>query len=78
MLHDRDDWRGDDPDTPYYQYVEIDPTPWRAERAYQLWVGGEMPSSTYLICWPGRLVELEPDFELTQEQMTLAAEKLAP
>ena len=37
-----------------------------------------MPSSTYLICWPGRLVELEPDFELTQEQMTLAAEKLAP
>ncbi|WP_191398394.1 DUF2812 domain-containing protein [Flavonifractor sp. An306] len=78
LLHDRDDWRGDDPDTPYYQYVEIDPTPWGAERAYQLWVGGEMPSSTYLICWPGRLVELEPDFELTQEQMTLAAEKLAP
>lgn len=78
LLQDRDDWRGDDPDTPYYQYVEIDPTPWGAERAYQLWVGGEMPSSTYLICWPGRLVELEPDFELTQEQMTLAAEKLAP
>ena len=78
LLHDRDDWQGDDPEEPYYQYVEIDPAPWGAERAYQIWVGGKMPSSTYLVCWPGRLVELDPDFELTEEQMTMAAEKLAP
>lgn len=78
LLHDRDDWRGDDLEDPYYQYVAIDPAPWGAEQAYQLWVGDEQPSTTYLVCWPRRIVELEPTFELTQAQMTLAAEKLAP
>ena len=79
MLHDRDDWSGETDDgQPYYQYQAIDPAPWGAEQAYQLWAGGERASDTYLVCWPGRIVELEPTFELTEEQMTLAAEKLAP
>lgn len=79
LLHDRDDWSEETYDgQPYYQYVAIDPAPWGAEQAYQLWAGGERASTTYLVCWPGRIVELEPDFELTQTQMTLAAEKLAP
>ena len=79
LLHDRDDWSGETDDgQPYYQYKTIDPAPWGAEQAYQLWAGGERASDTYLVCWPGRIVELEPTFELTEEQMILAAEKLAP
>lgn len=79
LLHDRDDWSGEMEDGQpfYYQYQAIDPAPWGAERAYQLWAGGE-PATTYLICWQGRIVELDPTFALTQEQMTIAAEKLAP
>ncbi len=79
LLHDRDDWSGEMEDGQpfYYQYQSIDPAPWGAERAYQLWAGGE-PATTYLICWQGRIVELDPTFALTQEQMTIAAEKLAP
>lgn len=79
LLHDRDDWSEETYDgQPYYQYVAIDPAPWGAEQAYQLWAGGERASTTYLVCWPGRIVELDPTFALTQEQMTIAAEKLAP
>ena len=79
LLHDRDNWSEETYDgQPYYQYVAIDPAPWGAEQAYQLWAGGERASTTYLVCWPGRIVELDPDFHLTEEQMTLAAEKLAP
>lgn len=79
LLHDRDDWSGEMEDGQpfYYQYQAIDPAPWGAERAYQLWAGGE-PATTYLICWQGRIVELDPTFALTQEQTTIAAEKLAP
>lgn len=79
LLHDRDDWSGEMEDGQpfYYQYQAIDSAPWGAERAYQLWAGGE-PATTYLICWQGRIVELDPTFALTQEQMTIAAEKLAP
>lgn len=79
LLHDRDDWSGETDDgQPYYQYQAIDPAPWGAEQAWQLWVGDEQPSTTYLVRWPGRIVELEPTFELTETQMTKAAEKLAP
>ena len=78
LLHHRDDWQVDDRAEPYYRYVETDPAPWGAEQAYQLWAGGERASTTYLVCWPGRIVELEPDFALTRAQMGKAAEKLAP
>lgn len=79
LLHDRDDWSGEMEDGQpfYYQYQAIDSAPWGAARAYQLWAGGE-PATTYLICWQGRIVELDPTFALTQEQTTIAAEKLAP
>ena len=79
LLHDRDNWSEETyGGQPYYQYVAIDPAPWGAEQAYQLWAGGERASTTYLVCWPGRIVELDPDFHLTEEQMTLAAAKLVP
>ena len=79
LLHDRDDWSGEMEDGQpfYYQYQAIDSAPWGAERAYQLWAGGE-PATTYLICWQGRIVELDPTFALRQEQRTIGAEKLAP
>ena len=80
LLHDRDDWSGETDDgQPYYQYQDIDPAPWGAEQAWQRWWAVEdAPTGEWLVCWPGRIVVLEPGFYLTEEQMTLAAEKLAP
>ena len=77
LLHSRDDWGVEEWDGPYYQYVETDPDPWGAERAWQLQRVGE-PTETWLLAWPGRLVELDAGLELTEAQMALAGEKLAP
>ena len=77
LLHSRDDWGVEEWDGPYYQYVETDPAPWGAERAWQLQRVGE-PTETWLLAWPGRLVELDAGLELTEAQMALAGEKLAP
>lgn len=77
LLHDRDDWLVEPSGgQPYYQYRAIDPAPWGAEQAYQLWAGGERASHTYLVCWPGRLVELESSVPLSGEQIALAAARL--
>ena len=77
LLCSRDDWEVEEWDGPYYQYVETDPVPWGAERAWQLQRVGE-PTETWLLAWSGRLVELDAGLELTEEQMALAGEKLAP
>ena len=82
LLHDRDDWTAETEDgeeVRLYTYKAADPAPWGAEQAWQRWLAVEdAPTGEWLVCWPGRIVELEPNFELTQAQMTQAAEKLAP
>lgn len=60
-------------------YVPIDSVPCGAEAAYQLrWsTSGLIPQ--YLLCWPGRVVELSFAYlEPSEEQLAKAAELLAP
>lgn len=81
LLHAYDDYGIYTPDDaaqgPYYVYQPIDPQPWGARDAYQLWSYGE-PRDRYLLGWEGRLVTLEADWPLTGEQMAAAGELLAP
>lgn len=81
LLHAYDDYGvytpEDEVQGPYYVYQSIDPQPWGAREAYQLWSYGE-PRDRYLLCWEGRLVTLEADWTLTREQMAVAGELLAP
>ena len=59
-----------------YTYKAADPAPWGAEQAWQRWWAVEdAPTGEWLVCWPGRIVVLEPGFELTREQIAKAAEK---
>ena len=84
LLHERDDWEGAADDgtaiTPYYVYREIDGALFGAQAAWQRYAGGEdgEPTGDYLLSWPGRLVTLECDWELTAEQMAIAGAQLAP
>ena len=84
LLHERDDWEGVTDDgtvvKPYYVYREIDPALFGAQAAWQRYAGGENgePTGDYLLSYPGRLVVLECDWELTAEQMAIAGAQLAP
>ena len=58
-------------------YEPADPAPWGAEEAY--WRYHQNPEAgnrEYLLCYPGRIVEITFDWEPTPEQIALAAEKL--
>ena len=83
LLHERDDWEGVTDDgtvvKPYYVYREIDPALFGAQAAWQRYAGGETgePTGDYLLSYPGRLVVLECDWELTAEEMAIAGAKLA-
>ena len=83
LLHERDDWEGLTDDgtviKPYYVYQEMDPVLVGAQAAWQRYAGGENgePTGDYLLSYPGRLVVLECDWELTAEEMAIAGAKLA-
>ena len=53
----------------------IDPVPWRAKEAYQLYFGDEA-KNRYLICYDEHIVEIDLEWEPTKEQMKIIAEKL--
>lgn len=56
-------------------FEEIDPTPWQAKEAYQLrWSEGF--ASRYLLCYEDRIIELNADWDLWDEQKQIVAEKL--
>ena len=57
-------------------YEEIDAAPWLAEEAYQLhWNEGVL--NKYLLCYKDRIIEIDFEWEPTEEQMKIVAEKLA-
>ena len=59
-------------------YRAEDPAPWGAEAAYQRFRDGE-PTGDWLVCWPGRILDLyleAPDLE--EAQIARAAARLAP
>ena len=51
-------------------YRETDPTPWGAQAVYQYEYDGT-PDSSYILCWPGRIVEFHASWFLTEEQMSI-------
>ena len=53
----------------------IDPAPWNAKQAYQLYFGDEA-KNRYLICYEGHIVEIDLEWEPTKEQMKIITEKL--
>lgn len=65
-------------DDMWEEHIEIDATPWGANEAYQLQLGGEK-EQRYLLCYDNCIVEIDFawDWEPTSEQMAIVANKLA-
>ncbi|MBR5534450.1 MAG: DUF2812 domain-containing protein [Ruminiclostridium sp.] len=61
----------------HYQFVPVDPSPWKAEEAYQLCYGADSMEE-YLIFWEDTLLEIHYDWQPTPEQIAITAEKLHP
>ena len=66
-------------DLPYEYWLywkEIDAALWGADKVYQWCQGDETSYNEYVICWGSRIVRLETDWELDDEQIKTAAGKL--
>ena len=61
----------------YDGYDPVDPTPWGARAAYRLHWDDQMKNQ-YLLCWPGRVVEILLDHAPNEAQMATVAAALAP
>lgn len=75
----RHDTRGNErvPEGNKRWYEPADPAPWGALEAYEEYFQNPaVTGPTYLLCYPGRIVEIDFDWEPTREQIALAAEKL--
>lgn len=57
-------------------YVEQDPTPWKAQEVYQLTYQDTGTRENYLLCYKDRIIEINFDWEPTEEHMNLVAERL--
>ena len=57
----------------YDEYRQVDASEWGAEQAYQLY-NGENVISEFLLCYDGCIVELNPDWDITQDQMGLVGQ----
>ena len=57
-------------------YSEQDPAPWKAEEVYQLAYQDSGTMEKYLLCYEDRIIEIDFDWELTEEHMNLVAERL--
>lgn len=66
----RDQYLGDDS-----RYAPVDPAPWGAEEAYRYVVDGQT-LEFYLLCYPGRVVDITLNWTPTAEQMAVIGEKL--
>lgn len=58
-------------------WTPVDAAPWGAEQVYHFHLDGQATTS-YLLCWPGRLVDLDLGTQPTAEQMAAAGRELAP
>ncbi len=56
-------------------YLPDDPAPWGAEAAYRRHINGT-PMADWLLCYPGRLVDLDLDEAPTEAQKELVFERL--
>lgn len=78
MLSDFAHNYGHPEDDPYWdEHISIEASPWGAEQAFQLTLGGESVER-YLLCYPDRIVEIDLDWFPTEEQMGIIGSALAP
>lgn len=66
----------DDQEVWQWEYRSDDPAPWGAEAAYRLWWDGEA-YHRWILCFDGRIVEFDPSWTLTAEEMALAGAELS-
>ena len=57
----------------YDTYEWNDPEPWGADTAYRRYAGGE-PYQHYVLCYPGKVVIFQPNWELTEAQMVIVGD----
>ena len=55
----------------------VDPEPWDAEQAYQLYLGDEA-HERYLLCYEDHIIEIDLDWTPTDDEKAVIAEKLLP
>lgn len=68
---DRDAWSEDVyGNITYDEFRKIDASPWSADAAYQEF-SGEYALNTYLLCYGNKIVEINPDWDMTLEQMQI-------
>ena len=62
---------------PRDEYRPVDAAPWDADEVYRLYHSGE-PSNQFLVCWPGRMAEVNFDWDwtVTEGMMSTAAKAL--
>lgn len=65
----------DDPD--WEKHESIDPAPWGANIAYQLFLGDEA-HYRYLLCYEHSIIEIDIDWEPTTDDMAIVNQKLNP
>lgn len=65
----------DDPD--WKDDRSVDPKPWGAEQAYQLYLGDEA-HERYLLCYEDHIIEIDLDWTPTDNEKAIIAEKLQP
>lgn len=58
---------------PGAEYQQIDPAPWGAEQAWQLFNGEEL-RRWYVLCYEDAILELIPSWDITREQMEKVGE----
>ena len=59
----------------WYTCKEIDATVWNMDKAYERYIG-DTSLKEYLLGWDNYIVEIDADWELTEEQMKIAGKKL--
>lgn len=66
------------PYDPHWKDVQsVDPDPWGAEQAFQLYLGDEA-HERYLLCFVDHIIEIDLDWTPTDHEKSVIAEKLLP
>lgn len=78
LVHKYDDWYDEDIPLEWRDtFRAVDSKAWNANAVYQKYTG-DTPSEQYIVCYDDIIVELTPDFVLTDAQKRIVSEKLNP
>ncbi len=75
QLYHKYDYRNDKDKPKESWYKEMDKTLWNMDAAYERYMG-DTALSQYLLCWDNYMAEINTDWEMTEQQMKIAGEKL--